>query len=166
MKLNLLETHDRLLHFLADQSQTIWQGAEDCLKKNPDSLKYQEYMPYIYIFAHPRTDDDGVTKRMLWQPRVSRPKPQENSYLFRALSHTDLIETCWLIPPKDLWDQFKPEHLTHEPTIIWSIDLFKYNRKELQKPHPEDLSEKQIRQIFLSAHKEKSKPVIEEASSF
>jgi hypothetical protein len=29
MKLNRLETHDRLLYFKEDQNKTIWQGAED-----------------------------------------------------------------------------------------------------------------------------------------
>jgi len=38
MKVNILEAHDRLLHFKKDQEATINQGIEDCLKKNPDSL--------------------------------------------------------------------------------------------------------------------------------
>lgn len=150
MKLNRLETHDRLVHFIKDQSQTIWQGAEDCLKKNPDSLRIQEKSHYFYIFAHPRTAEDGVTKRMLWQPRLTKPKAQTNSYLFRAISKTDLIEVCWLIPPRELWKQFRKENLTNEPTVIWSIDQFINNRKELEKPHPEDWKDEQVKNIWKS----------------
>ena len=76
MKINRLEAHDRLLHFKNDQNSTIQQGAEDCLKKNPLSLALQDHSPYIYIFAHPRTADDGVNKRLLWQPRLTKPKAQ------------------------------------------------------------------------------------------
>lgn len=150
MKLNRLETHDRLVHFVKDQSQTIWQGAEECLKKNPDSLRMQEKSPYIYVFAHPRTADDGVTKRLLWQPRLTRPKSQSNSYLFRAISKTDLIEVCWLIPPRELWKQFRKENLTNEPTVIWSIDQFIHNRKNLESPHPEDWNDEQVKNIWKS----------------
>src|SRR5215470_6737494 len=88
MKLNRLETHDRLQHFVQDQSKNIWQGADDCMKRNPLSLALQDRSPYIYIFAHPRTADDGVTKRMLWQPRLTKPQAQSNSYLFRAKSNS------------------------------------------------------------------------------
>ena len=33
--INILETHDRFQHLIKDQSANIFQGAEDCLKKNP-----------------------------------------------------------------------------------------------------------------------------------
>ena len=100
MKVDRLETHDRLLHFKKDQALNIAQGAEDCLKRNPLSLAIQSRSPYVYLFAHPRTADDGFTKRMLWQPRLTRPKAQTNSYLFRAQSNSDVIEVCWLLPPR------------------------------------------------------------------
>ena len=106
MKINRLETHDRLIHFKAEQSLNIAQGANDCLTKNRLSLALQERSPYIYIFAHPRTADDGVNKRMLWQPRLTRPKAQTNSYLFRAKSHSDICEICWLLPPREMWKTY------------------------------------------------------------
>ena len=112
MKLNRLEPHDRLLHFKKDQEANIFQGAEDCLKKNPDSLFFQARSSYIYIFAHPRTADDGLNKRMLWQPRLWKPKAQTNSYLFRVKSKTDIIEICWIIPPRELWGQYDKGKVT------------------------------------------------------
>jgi hypothetical protein len=103
MKIQRLETHDRLAHLQQDQSHIIAQGCEDCLKKNWLSLAFQARCHYVYIFAHPRTTDNGVNKRLLWQPRLSKPTAQTNSYLFGAQSNTDLIELCWLIPPRELW---------------------------------------------------------------
>lgn len=155
MKLNILETHDRLKYFVEDQSKTIWEGAEECLKKNPDSLALQDKSHYIYIFAHPRTHDDGVTKRLLWQPRLTRPIPQDNSYLFRAVSHTDLIEVCWLLPPIDLWEQYKKGNVCESNWTLWSIDQFLHNRKELSKPADEDWTDEQARNIWISILKEK-----------
>jgi hypothetical protein len=148
MKLNRLETHDRLLHFKKDQSSTIFQGAEDCLKKNPDSLFFQSKSPYIYIFAHPRTADDGVNKRMLWQPRLWKPKAQTNSYLFRGMSNTDLIEICWLLPPEELWEQYILGNVTENKDVLWSIDQYMNHRKKLEADHPEDLKDEQGRLIM------------------
>lgn len=154
MKINRLETHDRLQHFVKDQTQNIFQGAEECLKQNPDSLAIQEKSPYVYIFAHPRTADDGVNKRMLWQPRLSIPKPQTNSYLFRAQSNTDLIEVIWLIPPREMWPQYKQGKVTESGEVAWCIEMFKHNREMLEKPHPDDMSESRAFEILKSILRE------------
>jgi hypothetical protein len=155
MKINRLETHDRLQHFVKDQSANIFQGAEDCLKKNPYSLAIQEKSPYIYLFAHPRTDEDGTTKRMLWQPRLSIPSPQTNSYLFRAISKTDLIEVIWIIPPRELWDMYEKGKITENADIAWFINQFQFNRKKLKEPHPDDMPEEKSRIILRAVIFEK-----------
>lgn len=150
MKIERLETHDRLLHFKKTQENNIQQGVEDCLKHNPDSLALQDLCKYIYIFAHPRTDDDGVTKRMLWQPRISRPEPQTNSYLFRAVSKTDLIEICWMIPPIETWGQYMKGNITESDIVLWSINQFNNNKKRLGDSHPEDYPENIQDDIYRS----------------
>jgi hypothetical protein len=150
MKLNCLETHDRYEHFINDQSQIIWQGAEDCLKRNIDSLKLQEKSPYVYLFAHPRTSDDGVNKRLLWQPRLTKPKAQTNSYLFRAQSHSDIVEICWLIPAPEMWKQYEKGKVCESNWALWSINQFLHNREELEKPFADDWNDEQARNIILS----------------
>jgi len=148
MKLNRLETHDRLQHFKKDQSLNVAKGAEDCLKRNPDSLLIQDKCPYIYLFAHPRTAEDGVTKIMYWQPRISRPTPQTNSYCFRAISKTDRIEVCWLLPPQETWGQYEKGKVTENQDVKWSIEMFKANFKILDDAHPEDLPEERQKAIL------------------
>lgn len=183
MKVNRLETHDRLLHFKKDQSQNIFQGAEDCLKKNPDSLFFQYRSPYVYVFAHPRTIDederialfqedlqislsnpnyirkyktldDVPHKVMLWQPRLWKPKAQTNSYLFRAKSHSDIIQVCWLLPPEELWGQYILDNVTGSEEVLWSINQYQYNRKKLEMDEPDDLSDERgkiIMQEWISS---------------
>ena len=148
MKINRLETHDRFLSFKKDQSLNLSQGMEDCLKRNPDSLMMQEESPYVYIFAHPRTADDGVTKKMLWQPRLTRPEPQTNSYLFRAESKTDYAEICWLLPPPEMWKQYEKGNVTESEITLWSIDQYKNHREALAAKHPEDLPDWRVRNIY------------------
>lgn len=154
MKINRLEAHDRYKHLIEDQSKKIWEGAEDCLKRNPDSLKMQENCHYIYIFAHPRSDDESRNKRLLWQPRLVKPKAQTNSYLFRATSNTDMIEICWLLPPRELWGQYTKGKVCESNWVSWSIDQFKHNRTEMEKPFPDDLTDEQALKIFISILKE------------
>ena len=148
MKIDLYETHDRYDHFIKDQWEVVSKGAEECLRNNPDSIAIQQKCPYVYLFAHPRTADDGVTKRLLWQPRISRPTPQTNSYLFRAQSNTDIIEVCWLLPPREMWAQYEPGKVAENNLIMWSIHQFENNWKFLDSPHPADLSEDKQRQIM------------------
>lgn len=148
MKLNRLETHDRLDHLKKDQSINIAIGAAECLQKNRLSLGLQQYSPYIYLFAHPRTADDGFTKRMLWQPRLTKPKAQTNSYLFRAHSNTDLMEICWLLPPKEMWGQYKKGNVTEHEYVQWSILMYQNHKDELEKPFVNDLSEEACKNIY------------------
>jgi hypothetical protein len=159
MKLNRLETHDRLEHLIADQSISIAQGANDCLKANPLSLAMQDRSPYVYIFAHPRTSDDGLKKRMLWQPRLTKPKAQTNSYLFRAQSKTDILEICWLLPPEEMWPEYKKGNVTEHEYVLWSINQYKNNRQFLERNEPDDLPDEKIKSIYAdikqAAHMEK-----------
>ena len=148
MKVNVLEAHDRLLHFKKDQEANIFQGAEDCLKHNEDSLFYQDRSPYVYLFAHPRTADDGVNKVMYWQPRLQKPDAQINSYLFRAHSHSDNVEVVWLIPPPEMWSQYKTGNVTEHETVNWSIQQFLSNKKGLEQKHPEDMDEERSKHIL------------------
>lgn len=154
MKIDRLEAHDRLLHFKKDQAISIQQGAEDCMKKNPLSLALQEKSPYVYLFAHPRTADDGVTKKMYWQPRLTKPQAQTNSYLFRAQSKTDIIEVCWLLPPEEMWSQYEKGKVTQHDYVLWSIGQYKTNRAHLEKKEADDLSDEMISKIYQQVARE------------
>lgn len=139
MKVNRLEAHDRLEFLIKDQSEAVQKGADDCLLRNPDSLWYQEKSPYIYIFGHSRTADDGVNKRLIWQPRLTRPTPEPNSYLFRVLSKTDQMETCWVLPPQEFWGQYKKGNIIQSNDVSWSIDQYLNHFADLAKPFDDDL---------------------------
>jgi hypothetical protein len=148
MKLNVLDSHDRLLELKKSEAQTLGQGAEDCLKKNPLSLALQEKSPYIYMFAHPRTEADGNTKKMFWQPRLTKPQAQTNSYLFRAISKSDSIEICWMLPSRETWGQHKKGNIAENELVEWSINMFLNKKKELEEPHPDDLPEAKMKMIY------------------
>ena len=132
MKINRLDAHDRFSYLMETQSQEITECCEDLIKKRPFGDRD------FYIFAHPRTEDDGSNKRLIWQPRILKPSAQTNSMLFRADILTGDIDVIWIIPPVELWDSYIKNNLTESCVVSLSIDAFKNDRAKLEAPHPDD----------------------------
>ena len=141
MKLNLFETHDRFQH-LIQYNFSISECCQDLINQRPFGNH-----PF-YIFAHARTDDDGVTKRLIWQPRLTRPKPQSNSMLFKGYPGTDNVKVIWIIPDRNLWGQYKKGNVTESSIVTESIHNFRFNRALLERPEDDDLSDEQIDSIY------------------
>jgi hypothetical protein len=143
MKVNILDAHDRLKHF-GKQSDYISEGCRDCINNRPSEFGSHPF----YIFAHTRTDEDGVSKRLIWIPRLSKPKAQTNSMLFKAYPGTDIIKVIWMIPDRVMWDSFKKDNLTESQVIIESIHNFTHNREKLEAKEEDDLWEYKIDDIY------------------
>jgi len=141
MKLNRLDTHDRLTQF-TKQNFDIGECCQDLIDKRP----FGEH-PF-YIYAHPRTEDDGVNKRMIWQPRLTKPKASPNSMLFKAYPGKDTVKIIWMLPARELWEQFMKGQMMHNETIISSIWSFIHKRKRLEEKEEDDLSDEQIDAIY------------------
>lgn len=143
MKINHLDAHDRLLVF-NKQADTISKGCEECIKNRPEEFQNHPF----YIFAHARTDDDGITKRLIWMPRLSKPSAQENSMLFKFYPNTETIKIMWIIPSRELWKQYEKDLMTENETISNSIYMFKHHKDKLEAKDPDDLSESHIDAIY------------------
>lgn len=143
MKINRLETHDRLLHF-KKQSDYISKGCEDCIKNRPEEFGSHPF----YIYAHARTDDDGVSKRLLWTPRLTKPKAETNSMLFKYYPKTDTIKIIWIIPAKELWKQYKKGNVTESNIVQESIVNFLNDKSMLEAKEDDDLSDDQVDAIY------------------
>lgn len=158
MKLNRLETHDRLEHFLK-QSFEISDCCQDIVNKRPFGNH-----PF-YIYAHARTIpederfklyvsgayqtyDQVPLKSIVWQPRLTKPKADTNSMLFKAYPGTDNIKIIWMIPEEGQWYLFKKGMMTEDNTIYDSIQAYKYDRSLLEAPENDDLPDWQIDNIY------------------
>ena len=141
MKLNPLDVHDRYQHF-TKQSFDI----ADCCQNLIDQRPFGDH-PF-YIFAHTRTDDDGFTKRLIWQPRLTKPKSQSNSMLFKAYPGTDVVKVLWMIPARELWNQYTKGLITENKLVSESIDNFQFHRKKLEEREDDDMSEEQVNAVY------------------
>ena len=156
MKINRLETHDRYKHF-TNQNFDIAECCQNLIDQRP----FGDH-PF-YIFAHTRTHEDGVTKRLIWQPRLTKPSAQSNSMLFKAYPGTDIVKVIWMIPDQHLWAQFSEGKVTENKTICDSIRLFVNEKHLLEEKEPDDLTDEQInaiyRQISVNAKPQKFQPI-------
>jgi hypothetical protein len=143
MNINRLETHDRLLE-LKSKSNDISECCQDLINQCP----FHPYKGPFYIFAHARTEDDGIKKRIIWQPRLTKPKAQTNSMLFKGYPGTDMIKIIWMIPARELWEQYKMGNITEHETVLISIENFKNNRAELEAKESDDLEDSSIDAIY------------------
>lgn len=141
MRIDRLETHDRKEHFLK-QSFDIAECCQDLVNQRP----FGDHS--FYIFAHARTDDDGLRKRLIWQPRLTKPKAQTNSMLFKAYPGSDNIKVIWMIPAREMWAQYEKGKVTENETVMNSIHDFEHNREALERPEDDDLSDMQTNSIY------------------
>ena len=164
MKINRLDAHDRFEHF-TKQSFDIGQTCQDMINQRP----YGDH-PF-YIFAHKReialderisifnqdllnnprqfkTLADVPTARLIWQPRLTKPKAQSNSMLFKAYPRSDNLKVIWMLPASELWDQFTQGKMTENKTVSESIYDFQNNKRKLEAPEDDDLSDTEIDRIY------------------
>lgn len=141
MKLNPLEVHDRLKHFTKQDF-----NISECCQNLIDQRPFGSY-PF-YIFAHTRTDEDGVTKRLIWQPRLTKPTAQTNSMLFKAYPGSDTIKVIWMIPDRAMWKQYMIGFMTENKTVLDSIYAFENNRQQLERSEPDDFDDAKINDIY------------------
>ncbi len=147
MIINPLDAHDRLNHFTKQSF-----GISECCQSLIDKRPFGDY-PF-YIFAHARTHDDGTTKRIIWQPRLTKPKSQSNSMLFKVYPGTDVIKIIWMIPAKELWAQYSKGLLTENKIVSESIYEFNNHREKMDMPEPDDFNDEKINAIYneISSH--------------
>ncbi len=159
VKIDRLETHDRYVHF-TNQQFDIGECCQEVIKNRPAEFGNRPF----YIFAHTRTHEDGVSQRLIWQPRLTKPKPQTNSMLFKAYPPGDTLKVIWIIPKRELWSNYDKGMICENNTISDSIRDFQFNRKKLEQPDPEDLDDNAAnaiyREIALNAkQRQKSGPL-------
>lgn len=161
-----LDAHDRLLH-VKNQNFDIAACCQDIIDQKPFGNR-----PF-YIFAHQRTIDDYEriqfllsgefsidnlpSKKIVWQPRLTKPEAQENSMLFKAYPPGDNIKIVWIIPEKELWCNYEKGKVMENSIVYESIQMFKNNKKKLEEKEPDDLSEQEIHKIYLDIKKNSKK---------
>lgn len=141
IKINPLDAHDRFQHFTKQEF-----SISECCQNLIDQRPFGHHA--FYIWAHARTDENPHIKRLIWQPRLTRPKPQTNSMLFKAYPETDLVKIIWIIPARELWAQYEKGKITENEFIHDCIQKFENQRYILDVPEPDDLFDDEIDSVY------------------
>lgn len=80
--------------------------------------------------------------------------------LFKAYPGTDLIKVIWMIPTRELWDQYTKGKMMENKTVSESIWAFQNNRKKLEEKEEDDLSDEQIAAIYKEISTSARKPMV------
>lgn len=160
MKIHKLDAHDRYEHF-TKQNFDIGECCQDLINQRP----FGDHS--FYIFAHTRTEEDGATKRLIWQPRLTKPLAETNSMLFKAYPGKEDIKVIWMIPDRAMWAQYQIGNVTENRTVLDSIHDFEFNRSKLEQKEEDDLNDEQIDAIYkeICFLAKKAKQQTEAASS-
>jgi len=140
MKIDPLDAHDRLEYF-TQQGMQVPECAQDLINQKP----FGDH-PF-YIFCHPRTDEDGVSKRYIWSPWIWKPRAQTNSALYKAYPGSDIVKIMWIIPPREMWKVYEAGNLFENEIIVNSTYLYDYNIPKLEAPEPDDPTPERAQQI-------------------
>lgn len=68
--------------------------------------------------------------------------------LFKGKPGTDEVKVIWIIPARELWEQFERGKMTENETVCESIHLFKTDRMALEVREEDDLPDHVIDQIY------------------
>lgn len=169
MKIDILDAHDRYEYF-TNQDFNISECCQNLIDQRPFGN-----VPF-YIFAHARTLDieekfayftstgKWPDKTIVWQPRLTKPKAQTNSMLFKAYPGSDVIRVIWMIPQREIWSEYQEKNVSQNQTVLDSIKSFIFNRQELEAPEKDDLTDSQAANIYLEisrkANSDKQKKII------
>lgn len=151
MKLDRLETHDRLIEY-QKQQKDLSDGVLECIRNVPDAVQ----CPF-YVYGHSRSVDydekinivqtlkkRAPDSRIIWMPVVTKPKAAPNTYLFLCRKNSDIIEIIWMLPKRELWDQYKPGQMCHNENIWISIQNYLNDKERLNAPDKNGPTEKDI----------------------
>lgn len=159
MKINRSDAHDRYSFYQKQESDI---GA--CCQNLIDQRPFGDH-PF-YIFAHARTLgldekiklyssgkyetlDQVPEKTIIWQPRIDKPLCESNSMLFKAYPGSDILTTIWILPPRELWGQFKKGNMMENETIVISMHDYENNKERLEAREEDDPTPEEARLIVL-----------------
>ena len=68
--------------------------------------------------------------------------------LFKAYPGKDTLKVIWMIPARELWQQYAKGLMTENKTVSDSLHDFQFNRNKLEEKEPDDMTDEQIDAIY------------------
>ena len=144
LKVSALEVDDRFSYVQDEQKDEIITILEMFGRKDP----FDGHC--FYLFAHARKHENGADIRMIWQPRLTKPKAQTNSMLFRLNpKEPEEVMVVWIIPPREQWHLYEKGKMFQNQIVTESIYDFNHDREKLESKDENDLTDEKVQELLL-----------------
>lgn len=142
------------------KSNQIWENTEfwkqnseeeyvRCIQNLIASKPFGDHKFYIFSFVK-RVDDVSGVKKMYHQPRLTRPDPMPGTTLMKVDPRDPSTATIiWTLPNENNFGLYQSGKMFADPFVHECVQKFLKNPKEMIKPDPDDLTEDQIREIYV-----------------
>jgi hypothetical protein len=137
---------------LFDSTQNWKDNSEknysECIQNLIMSAPFGAHKFYIFSFIK-RVDDASGIKKMIHQPRLTKPEPIPGGTLMRVDPRDPYTATLlWTLPNDQNFNLYKKGKMYADPFVHECIERFKKNPKEMMRPEVDDLTDEQIREIY------------------
>lgn len=138
------------MHQWKDNSEKDWvDNLQDLINKKP----FGNHKFYVFMFLK---NVEGVldVKKLYMQPRLTKPEPQPGTSLMKVnplISDTAIM--CWTLPHQESFGLYGKGKVFGDPFVKQCIDDYLKNPKAMMRPDPDDLSERDILEIYKAKAK-------------
>ena len=131
--------------FWVQNSSDDWSR---CIRDLITSRPFGDRKFYIFTIVK-RVDDAAGIKKMIHQPRLTRPEPLHGTTLLKVdPDNPDEVLVVWTLPDEENISLYKFGKLFADEFVHSCIEKYLKRPKELMEPDPEDPNEEQMRQIY------------------
>lgn len=147
LNIDPLDAHDRLSYMKEENRDGIQQMIEKIIAQDPFDGRA------FYIFAHKRASEERGKTRLIWQPRLQKPKAVTNSMLYKVNpNNIEEVRIVWIIPERSQWTLYAKGSMFENESVIYSIEAFQNKREELEAPDADDPSDDEAARIYASLY--------------
>jgi len=129
------------VQFVKEQSE---KGYVDCLQDIIGKAPFGNRHFYIFSFMK-RVDDTQGIKRMIHQPRLTKPEPVPGSTLIRVHPRNpEEAKIMWTLPNEEAFGLYKQGKIFGNEFVHECVQRYLKNPMEMCRPEPGDMLEEEI----------------------
>ncbi len=137
-----------VMEFIEEYKYQSAKGVEEMLNKLIMNPPFGGHNFYVFSFLKNDMKGNGE-KTLIYQPRLTKPCPVDNSMLFRCTPFDpEKVEVMWIIPSEQHMKLFQEGKVFYDGLIAECIDKFQKNPQLLRVKEKGDLSDFMIKEVY------------------
>lgn len=136
--------NDNIQFFKGNFEKEYCETIQNIIQSRP----FGKYKFYIFQFVK-RVDDTTGVKRMIHQPRLTKPEPLPGTTLLRCdPDRPEDVTIIWTLPNQENFGLYKHGKFFSDPFVAECVEKYLKRPGELMKEEEGDLDDDKIREIY------------------